>query len=254
MLNWRIRRQLVFTGFFAVLILLIGGYAAYRITPEATCTDKRQNQDETGVDCGGSCEPCLTEQAKDLVVVWTRFFEVRPGVYDMAALLENVNVSIGAPSIMYEFRLYGDDNAFLVSRKGSTYSLPNQQFLIFESGLQTGSRAPKRMTFEMEKFAWKMAEEQSLPLSIAKTDRQLNANRPKLIVTLANGSIRDVSHVDVQAIVSDREGNAVGVGSTRVSTVPDTGSAEAVFTWPLPFTAEAADVTILVRKNPWEPS
>lgn len=29
-----------------------------------TCSDKIQNQDETNIDCGGSCEPCSEEQAK----------------------------------------------------------------------------------------------------------------------------------------------------------------------------------------------
>ncbi len=29
------------------------------VTPQPTCTDGIQNGDETGVDCGGSCDPCV---------------------------------------------------------------------------------------------------------------------------------------------------------------------------------------------------
>lgn len=32
-------------------------------TPEATCTDKKQNGNETGVDCGGDCKPCAVDTA-----------------------------------------------------------------------------------------------------------------------------------------------------------------------------------------------
>lgn len=236
-------------------MLLFAGYFAYRLIPAETCFDQKQNQDETGIDCGGSsCELCLTEQAKDLVIVWTRYFEVRPGVYDVAALVENVNISIGIEALPYEFRLYGDEDAFLASRRGRTYSLPNQQFLIFESSLQTGSFPPRRMIFKLDEFSWKRAEEQSLPISIARTDRQLALPRPKLTVTLANSSIRDVSRLDVMAIVSDASGNAIGVNSSRLPFVPDTGSVDTVFIWPMPFTGTPDDVTIFVRKNPWEDS
>lgn len=33
-------------------------------TPIATCTDGIQNGNETGVDCGGSCEPCAAEEVE----------------------------------------------------------------------------------------------------------------------------------------------------------------------------------------------
>lgn len=245
----------MFFSFFAAVVLLFAGYFAYRLIPAETCTDGKQNQDETGVDCGGSsCQLCLTEQAKDLVIVWTRYFEVRPGVYDVAALVENVNISIGIKDLPYEFRLYGDENAYLASRRGQTYSLPNQQFLIFEPNVQTGSFPPRRMTFEMDEFSWQRADEQSLPISIARTERLLTLPRPKLTVTLSNSSIRDVPRVDVMVIVSEASGNAVGVSASRLPIVPDTSSADAVFTWPMPFTGTPDDVTILVRKNPWEAS
>jgi Secretion system C-terminal sorting domain len=40
-------------------ILFIDNFYFYKVTAGSTCSDGIQNGDETGIDCGGSCTPCL---------------------------------------------------------------------------------------------------------------------------------------------------------------------------------------------------
>ena len=53
-------------SFYFALLLLVGVSSVYYgckkkdTTPAATCTDGIQNQNETGVDCGGTCTACVT--------------------------------------------------------------------------------------------------------------------------------------------------------------------------------------------------
>lgn len=252
MVGWRLKRQLVFFGFFAIIILLIAGYIVYRSFPEASCSDSRQNQDEEQVDCGGSCKPCMVAHAKDPLVVWARYFEIRPGVFDVAALVENANVSLGVATVPYTFRLLDADGGLIVNRRGSAYILPNQKTLIFETGLVAGIRAPARVTFAMDPFEWRVSEEQKLPLTVVKTDRAFGEERPKLTITLENSSVRSIQRVDVSVLLSDTNGNAIAAGVSRLDVVGDSARADAVFTWPQPFARTVADVQVFVRTNPWE--
>lgn len=53
-------------GLFYIAILGILGFGVYRIATreEATCFDGIKNQDETAIDCGGSCIACEVSEAK----------------------------------------------------------------------------------------------------------------------------------------------------------------------------------------------
>ena len=74
---------------FAVIVAIgIIWYANY--TPPS-CFDSKQNQDEEGVDCGGkNCIPCANKIAEP-TILWSRFFVLKDGFVDGAALIENPN-------------------------------------------------------------------------------------------------------------------------------------------------------------------
>lgn len=45
---------------FLLLFFVVGSFSFVGCSDDETCTDGIRNQDETGVDCGGSCAPCPT--------------------------------------------------------------------------------------------------------------------------------------------------------------------------------------------------
>ncbi len=254
-MSWQFKRQLLFLGLFALFLLAIAGSLYYASRPAPSCFDKIKNQDETGVDCGGSqCAVCLDENPKDLIVLWTRFFEVRPGVYDVAALVENPNVLSGVKSLPYQFKLMDADNSTIVSRKANAYVLADERFLIFEPGLVVGGvQKPKRVTFDIKDFEWVPSRHQDPPLRIVHTERMFEGDRPRFTLTLKNETIFDVKGIDVSAVVSDTEGNAVAVAASRVDKVADSAEEEVVFTWPFPFPQNRTVMQVepFVRRNPW---
>ncbi len=250
-LEWRTRRKGVFVSFFVAIVLIIAGSIMYVLIPAPSCTDGRLNQDEEQIDCGGSyCVPCMSEKADDLLVLWTRFFEVRPGVYDTASLVENINLTLGARAISYMFELYDAEGVRIVSRRGTTYSLPNKQFLIFSAGLETGIRTPRRVVLRIEPFAWELVPEQALPVIVSRTERDFDRDRPRLIAALTNSALYALENIDVAVIISDASRNAIAVAEARVSRLPDSGTAEAAFTWPHPFSGAPVNVEFFVRQKP----
>lgn len=250
-LEWRTRRKVMFFGLFTAVILIVISLFVYITLPAPSCTDGKLNQEEEQTDCGGpNCVPCLTEKADELIILWSRYFEVRPGVYDVAALLENVNLTIGSKSVPYVFELYDEFGSRIVTRKGTTYTLPNKQFLIFEANLETGIRKPVRVAFRLDSFLWEIMEEQALPIIVSRTERFFEQSRPRLIATLTNSALEDIPDVDVAVVISDKTTNAIAVAEVQLKQIPDSSTAEAAFTWPHPFLDTPANVEFFVRRKP----
>lgn len=250
-LEWRSKRKLIFLFLFLSVVFVAFALVFYSFLPAPSCTDGRLNQQEEQTDCGGpNCSACLTEKADNLIVLWSRYFEVRPGVYDVAALIENVNLTLGVQSLPYTFELFDEFNSRITVRKGSTYALPNKQFLIFSANVETGIRKPVRMNFRLNAFAWELMKEQALPLIVSRTERTFAADRPRLVATLTNSSLHDITQVDVAVVVSDSSNNAIAVGEVRLDGVSDSGIAEAAFTWPHSFSGVPDQVQFFVRRKP----
>jgi hypothetical protein len=75
------RRRLYFEGALGTFTLIV--VAIWFLNLERpTCFDGRNNQDELGVDCGGSCAIFCPAQVLGPVVRWSRMFEVTTGLYN----------------------------------------------------------------------------------------------------------------------------------------------------------------------------
>src|SRR3989344_7537239 len=120
-LSWSGRRQLLYyiVG-AAILLVVVGGVWQIFFAKPAICFDGTQNGDERGVDCGGSCALICPMDAKAPVVLWTRAFQVAPGIYTAAAYVENRNVGAGAHKVKYSFQLRDEQNLLVKEYVGGT--------------------------------------------------------------------------------------------------------------------------------------
>ena len=131
--NWATKRRILYLGSaIFVLVLLISILSFFVFNKEPTCFDGVKNQDELGVDCGGSCSKICTSQISDLKVLWAKSFKITDDFYNVAALVENPNLNSSADSISYIFKLKNAFGDVVAEREGKT-SIPNSRIIaIFE--------------------------------------------------------------------------------------------------------------------------
>src|SRR5882672_5248548 len=103
-MTWALKRQI----FYAVLLVLfISVFGFLIIRPywdqAPTCTDNKQNGNETGIDCGGSCAKACLNQVDAVSVLWSRAFKIVPGRYNAVAYLVNHNKNAAVDKISYRF-------------------------------------------------------------------------------------------------------------------------------------------------------
>src|SRR5947209_735804 len=105
--SWSKQQQIAyFLIVFVTFVLITGYFYYYFLKPVPSCFDNKQNQGELGVDCGGTCAALCKSQTSNLLVLWSRSLQVRPGLYDAVAYVENPNSAAGLGQIGYTFTLY----------------------------------------------------------------------------------------------------------------------------------------------------
>lgn len=231
-----------------ILLAFIGGivfaYLSPKIFVAPSCSDMKQNGDETGVDCGGSCTLVCSAEAKDPVVLWSRAFQVTGSIYNVAAYIEN-QTGTANQALPYEFRVY-DTNDVLVTRvQGTTIVPPSGRYAIVETGLNVGTAQVGRVTFVFGSPhpAWQRISEsvQAIRLAVQNVSIVDIDTVPKVLASLVNpSSTVTFRNTSIAVILYDKDDNAINVSKTFVPEVAAGQTVPIFFTWPQPLTATVA--------------
>lgn len=248
--SWSFRRQLAVVGILAFFLFLVVGSVIYFFIPSPTCFDNSQNQEEEGVDCGGSCKPCA-EQVRDLAILWTRFFPIRTGGYDIAALVENRNQFYAATRLVYAVKMYDKENVLIAVRDGITYANTGERFIIFESNFPAQHRIPARAILEIREVAWVSREAKPLPVDILSKDVSLvgSETTPRVEVKIKNRASEVFRNIEVHAILLSANDEAIGASRTFLDELGLQEEANLIFTWPEPI-AGVSSAEIYLRIAP----
>jgi hypothetical protein len=253
-LSWSARRKILYFSIVLgalVVALIILIYPHFNKAP--TCFDGKQNGDESGLDCGGSCQKVCTSQAIQLVTLWARAFEVTPGKYNVMAYVENQNRESGIASINYEFKLYDADNIFIARQSGTTFITSNDRTAIFEPGIMTGNRVPARVSFEWKSVpTWQKVnrtQKNALALSTENIVLSNPLETPKLEASIVNKTLNDLRALDVYAILYDESGNVITASKTLVDFLAKETSSPVVFTWPQALRERPARIDVFAQVN-----
>ena len=232
MSSWATRRKLMYASFGMLLAAILGPLLWYAY-PKPSCSDGKRNQDEQGIDCGGSCARICAAATQPLRVLWTRSFFVAPGVASGVAFILNPNPTFGAEDVSYRLRLYDAQNILIAERRGEASVPPNAEFPIFEGGISVGNRIPVRAFLEFtEEPAWRISKG-TPPLSIS--NQRFDERALVLEADVTNPDVGTVRGIEAVGVVYDEEDNAIGASKTVIDRIPGGGTAHVVFTWLLPF-------------------
>ncbi|TSC68088.1 MAG: Uncharacterized protein G01um101472_161 [Parcubacteria group bacterium Gr01-1014_72] len=253
MFSWATRRKLLFA--LAALLFLgaaVGLPAFFLFYTAPTCSDGKQNGNETGIDCGGSCTILCTADTLAPLIHWVRISPVGKGFWNALAYVENPNFESGAFETPYRLELYDRENALVAEERGFVAIPPRTAFGVFRGSVGTGERTPVRALFEfIREPVWKHVV--TFPAEVSVTAKELVSpeSAPKLIVTFTNRSLADITNLEAVAILYDRSENVVGFSRTVIDLLPKDGLREAVFTWPAPFTRPVTRIEVL--SNAFDP-
>ncbi len=247
---WSTKRKFLYGGSFIVLIGLIFLAVAYGFlyrTP--ACTDGKQNGDETGIDCGGSCKLLCTSDALTPVVLWSKVFNISGDVYTAVAYVQNPNSTSRNPKAEYQFKIYDASNRLITVKDGVTTIPKNKKFAVFEVGLVLKGAKPKSADFAFTSLAsWEKDTTKEPDLSINYGTLIATSTSPRIEGTITNNSLVNVTPaLELDAFVQDENQNVIGASRTFIDPLARSSGQDFVFTWPTPFLVPANIVTVTYR-------
>ncbi len=255
-MSWALRRQIVYI-FLLVVFFSAAGYliVSPRLQKVPTCVDNKQNGDETGMDCGGSCARACISQVDELAVLWARAFRVIPGRYNAVAYVENHNKNAAINKIKYRFRFADANNIYIGKREGVALIPPAGKIAIFEPAINIGNSVPIYTTFEFtESPVWVQVPEEKISQSkILISDIRLKNETvsPRLTLTIKNNSFSPANGINVVALLFDANRNAISASRTYIDILKEEEEKDLDFTWPEPFSGTVLVKEIIPVYNFW---
>lgn len=233
--QWAFWRRVQYgTGFgvFWLFVFTFIYFANFHQPPN--CFDGRQNGDERGLDCGGSCARICAFDVAAPSVQWARSFRVTEGQYNAVGYVQNTNRFAASPEVPYTLSLY-DADGLIAQREGVTILPPDSVYPVFEARIQTNGRVPTQTFLEIGESTYWVASESGRDQFTVQSRTLTGADaRPRLEAQIYNNSLTEVNSVEVVATIFDARGNALTSSRTFIDDFAGRSSEVAVFTWPEP--------------------
>ena len=238
-----------YTSLIVVILLIVFGYPVFNFfNKEATCFDGKRNGNELGIDCGGGCQKVCEFSVQAPAILWSRSFEIRDGVYNSIAMVENSNVGIGALDVSYVFRLFDSNNILVYERKGRTNIPAQTRFPIFEGRIITGERIPQKTFFEFVGVIDWIKQETILSDLRIRDQKILNTDlAPRIEASIENRGLYPIENLEIFAIIYDMTDNAISGSNTFIESISPDSKQTVIFTWPEPFSAPIGRVEIVPK-------
>lgn len=248
-MSWAGERRaviIIIAGAVVLGALTVLGFSIFYKVP--TCMDKKQNQDEQGVDCGGSCTTlCAFQVHNEPVVSFVRTITPQPGRTDVIAYIQNRNADAEAPDAPFQLEVYGTERQLIVKKTIKVDLPPSTSVPVYLADVAPrGSVAAQAFIAPLaDSFVWRKVSGAHDPLPTVGEITITEGEAPRITAMLVNPLARTIYDTTLVATVFDASGNVMAGSQTIVPNLPSQGTAPMVFTWNAPFPQSVARVEIL---------
>lgn len=249
-MSWAARRRLfillsigaIFAAFFAVVFIS----TLYK-TP--SCTDSIQNQNEEGIDCGGSCPYLCTASEQPPTVLFTQAFtDATTGRTVVIASIENKNNAAAAKNIPYRVTVYGEKQTLIQSITGTLDLPPSATQAVFISNILSGRQKVTSAFLDIDASAIKwftMISDPRIMPGVSNTIQSGSVDAPRIDAVLSNETISTLTDVQVAVLVRDTNKEVIAASGTVVPVIRGQSTATAIFTWNSAFTGTPASIEVI---------
>lgn len=229
-------KQIIYgAGYLVVLGFIVFGIYWFGAKPAASCFDNRQNGDELGIDCGGTCIPCAIKSLVPLQTSWSPKYFISGDKVIVAVEIKNPNLNHGADYFDYEISLLDAKGNIIKKVPGNSYIYAGEIKHIVEI-LPVSAQEENELTAASVTFSnadWKSKDEfvkpEIQPRSLAG---ELNQIPPTISGIAANASAFSLSKATIFGFIYNSYGIVSSASKTEIENIPAFGEKPFKLTFP----------------------
>ncbi len=248
-MSWAAKRRLVILIILGALgIAIISVVLISTFTKAPSCTDRTQNQEESGIDCGGPCPYLCTTDTQPPTVLFTKALPNTLGRTDVIAVVENKNARAAARAVPYRLTLFGKDQLLIQDVTGTIDLPPGTKVPVYIPGIVSGQQVATRAFITLDEDAprwYSSSREEFINPLVASALQTGTEMSPRIEAKISNPSTSPLFQILVIAMVKDIEGNIIAASQTIVPHIEPQGEEVAVFTWNTSFTAPVGVIDVV---------
>lgn len=221
-------KQLIYGAFYLVIWILIF-FAVYRsfFYTAPSCFDGKQDQGETGIDCGGPCaKACIPMNLSTISAIANpQVFLSSPGHYTLLGQVANANPGFAAQSFSYEFDLYDAEDTLIGTVAGNSFMYSAETKYIVAPNIAVATDTVDHATLNIGTIVWVPAATLGLvPNWGSQGEPQVVGSNFASSTVTVNGQITDddvaaFNNILIVAIFKDGNGNPIGASQTEVDSI-----------------------------------
>ncbi len=247
---WAAQRRLTILLILGAVVLLVIAGISFKVFYTApSCFDTKQNQDEEGIDCGGSCPYRCTAQEVAPTVLFTQTLRNSTGRTDIIASIENKNIDVAAKNVPYSVKLYSSTQNLIKEVRGILDLPPRATVPVFIPGVVSNGQVVAHAFLEIPDSAPQWFAVMNDPRVVPKASPPTlggTPSAPRIEAVLTNQSLTtNLLNVHAVVIVHDVTGNIIAASETVLPSIPAQGRATALFTWNEAFPGVASLIEVV---------
>lgn len=236
----RLRKQIIIALVYFLIVVGVLALLFWPQTPAPSCHDGVKNQDETGVDCGGVCGPCIV-LPKDLIVTSSSFTRSENGTYDAVFTVKNPNSEYGLKNIAYGINLKDASGDSVAQKDGVAYFLPLQTRPVIEQNIAAVvSSKPLSASITFKNPEWVSITDHFSQVGLTVESPTFaygnwTNEAASVIAVVRNDSAFTYDSIDVFVVVKNQDGTTVGIRRSAMRTLTAGERREFKVAWRPPF-------------------
>lgn len=188
-------------------------------------------------------------------IIWSQSFVSGPSIYSVAAKIRNPNTNFGASNFNYIFNLYDADNNLIKTVSEESFIWPGESKYIVEGGIKL-TKAPVSAKLEIKNPIWReVLNFKGIDLTLGNINYgKSGVGSGKFFMVdfaASNETPFDLAKVYVSAIVLNKEGLPITVGSTVLENIRSKERRSFSIPWFSEFSGLPNSVDLSISTNIW---
>ena len=206
-------------GLIVIVILAAIGAAAYKLSTrkEPTCFDGIQNQDETDIDCGGSCVACEVSEAK----LTTGKVLILPAGDDRITLFTEVkNPAEYGAFFEYQIDVFGSYGGVPKSVEGTSFVSAGSRRYVVLPGASIAPDDAKSATITLKSVKWDTEDKEGIILlELSGLQTVINGNQAMVVGNVVNKTGEIVKETKLTVVLFGENDEVINASSVTLQDI-----------------------------------